>query len=126
MPSSSPPAAEVVPRLDVRDPDAWLRILAWTVITASGLLVLTFSFGRDQGIYALVGDGILHGKTPYKDLWDFKPPGIFFVYALAQALFGKNMMAPRLLEMLALFASVVCMMRITGVLFQNRTIGVVG
>jgi hypothetical protein len=102
MPSSSlpPPAAEVVPRLDVRDPDLWLRGIAWTVIIGSCLLILTFAFGRDQGIYALVGEGILQGKVPYKDLWDFKPPGVFFVYALAQGVFGKNMMAPRLVEVL--------------------------
>ncbi|MDX2053667.1 MAG: glycosyltransferase family 39 protein [Polyangiaceae bacterium] len=58
-----------------------------------------FSFGRDQSIYALVGEGLLHGKLPYRDLWDFKPPGIFFAYGLAQALFGKTMLAPRILEM---------------------------
>src|SRR3954466_14829819 len=113
MPSSSlPPAAEVVPRLSVRDPDWWLKALAWTVIIASALLTLTFSFGRDQGIYALVGEGILRGEAPYKALWDFKPPGIFFVHALAQGLFGKNMMAPRLLEALALLADVALMRRI--------------
>jgi hypothetical protein len=128
MPSSSlpPPAAEVVPRLDIRDPDVWLRGIAWAVIIMAGLLILTFSFGRDQGIYALVGEGILEGKAPYRDLWDFKPPGVFFVYALAQGLFGKNMMAPRLLEVLALLGSVACMRRITGTLFDNKTVGLVG
>ncbi|HEY8943415.1 MAG TPA: glycosyltransferase family 39 protein, partial [Polyangiaceae bacterium] len=127
MPSSSmpPPAAEVVPRLDVRDPDGWLRILSWVVIVTSALLILTFSFGRDQGIYALVGEGILRGKVPYRDLWDFKPPGIFFVYALAQGLFGKNMIAPRLLEVLALLGTIACMRRLTGVLFDNKTVGLV-
>jgi hypothetical protein len=126
MPSSyPPPTAEVVPRLAARDPDQWLKIIAWATIVGSALLILTFSFGRDQGIYALVGEGILHGKVPYRDLWDFKPPGIFFVYALAQGLFGKNMMAPRLLEVLTLFGSVAAMRRISGILFETRTVGVV-
>lgn len=128
MPSSSlpPPAAEVVPRLDVQDPDAWLRGVSWAVIVGSALLILTFSFGRDQGIYALIADGILRGKAPYRDLWDFKPPGVFFVYALAQGLFGKNMVAPRLLEVLALLGTVACMRRMTGVLWDNKTAGMVG
>lgn len=128
MPSSSlpPPAAEVVPRLDVRDPDVWLRVIAWVVIVASALLILTFSFGRDQGIYAVVGEGILHGQAPYRDVWDFKPPGIFFVYALAQGVFGKNMMAPRLLEVLVLFGCVASMRRLTGILLENKTVGLVG
>lgn len=128
MPSSSlpPPAAEVVPRLDVRDPDAWLRVLCWVVIVTSALLILTFSFGRDQGIYALVGEGILNGKAPYRDVWDFKPPGIFFIYGAAQGLFGKTMMAPRLVEVLALLGMVACMRRMTGVLFDNKTVGLLG
>src|SRR6516225_2389052 len=108
MPGSSlPPAAEVVPRLQVRDPDAWLRAACFAVVALAALQILVFSFGRDQGIYAVVGDGILHGKVPYKDLWDFKPPGIFFVYALAQGIFGKSMLAPRLLEVIGLVALVV-------------------
>src|SRR5690349_4238038 len=109
MPGSSiPPAAELVPRLHVRDPDAWLRLGAFLVTGLAALQILVFSFGRDQGIYAVVADGLLHGKLPYRDLWDFKPPGIFFVYALAQALFGKSMLAPRLLEVLGLIGLVVC------------------
>lgn len=125
-PSLPPPMAEVVPRLDARDPDLWLRAIAWVVVVLSGLLILTFSFGRDQGIYAMVGEGILQGKAPYRDVWDFKPPGIFFVYAIAQGLFGKSMMAVRLLEVLALFAGVACMRRLTGTLFDNKTVGMVG
>ncbi len=121
-----PPAAEVVPRLAVRDPDVWLKVVAWIVIVGSALQILTFSFGRDQGIYAVVGDGVLHGQVPYLDLWDFKPPGIFFVYALAEALFGKNMMAPRLLEVMSLFAVVAMMRRVAGAVFENRTAGLVG
>jgi hypothetical protein len=128
MKSSSlpPPAAEVVPRLAVRDPDLWLKGVAWATIVTSALLILTFSFGRDQGIYAMVGDGLLHGEVPYAKLWDFKPPGIFFVYALGELLFGKNMMAPRLLEVLSLFGCVALMRRISFALFENKTIGLVG
>src|SRR3954470_21255697 len=96
--SVRPPSAEVVPRLSIRDPDVWLSWIAWLVIAFCAIQILTFSFGRDQTIYALVGDGVLHGKMPYRDLWDFKPPGIFLVYALAQGLFGRGMVAIRLLE----------------------------
>jgi hypothetical protein len=120
---SLPPAVDVVPRLHVRDPDVWLRAVAWTVIVLAAIQILVFSFGRDQGIYAVVGEGILAGKVPYKDLWDFKPPGIFFVYALAQALFGKSMLAPRLLEVLALLGIVMCSARLAGTFFGNRTVG---
>jgi len=125
--SSVPPAAEeLVPRLQVRDPDAWLRAAAFAVVAFSALQILLFSFGRDQGIYALVGEGLLHGKLPYRDLWDFKPPGIFFVYAFAQALFGKSMLAPRLLEVLGLLLLVACSGRLAQTFFGNKTAGYLG
>src|SRR5688572_24665157 len=127
MPGSSvPPAAEVVPRLQVRDPDAWLRLACWIVVGLSALQILVFSFGRDQGIYALVGEGILRGQVPYRDLWDFKPPGIFFVYAFAQGLFGKSMLAPRVVEVAALLALVYCSGRLAQTFFGTRSAGYVG
>lgn len=128
MPSSSlpPPAAEVVPRWAVRDPDLWLKGVAWTTIIVSALLIVTFSFGRDQSIYAVIGSGILEGEVPYGKLWDFKPPGIFYIYALGELLFGKNMMAVRLLEAASLLGCVTLMRKISGTLFENRTVGLVG
>jgi hypothetical protein len=63
--------------------------------------LLSFRFGRDQGIYAVVGDAIVQGKAPYKDAWDFKPPAVFFVFALARALFGAGQTSVRIVETLA-------------------------
>ena len=42
--------------------------------------------GADQGLYAYVGDRILHGELAYRDAWDQKPPGIHYVYAALRAL----------------------------------------
>jgi hypothetical protein len=42
---------------------------------------LTQPMGPDQGLYAYVGDRILHGELAYRDAWDQKPPGIHYVYA---------------------------------------------
>jgi dolichyl-phosphate-mannose-protein mannosyltransferase len=122
-PASLPPTVDVVPRLYVRDPDVWLRAISWTIIVLASFQILVFSFGRDQGIYALVGAGVLDGKVPYRDLWDFKPPGIFFVYALAQGIFGQTMLAPRVVEVGALLGIVFCMARLARTFFGNRTAG---
>ena len=122
----SQPTAAASPRLRVRDPDAWLASAAWLVVGLCALQILLFSFGRDQGIYALVGDGILRGKLPYRDLWDFKPPGIFFVYSFAQALFGRTMIAPRVLEVAGLILLVWCAGRLALTFFGTRTVGYVG
>jgi hypothetical protein len=44
---------------------------AGLVLGLAALQILLFGFGRDQGIYAVVGSGILRGEMPYRDLWDF-------------------------------------------------------
>lgn len=126
MPSESVrPPAEVVPRLAVRDPDQWLALVCWLVIGFSGLSILLYSFGRDQGIYAVVADTILSGGMPYRDAWDFKPPGIFLTYALAQALFGKSMLAIRLLEVIVLVAAAFGFERLGQVFFDRPKAGLV-
>lgn len=128
MPSASvpPPSAEVLTGDATRDPELLLRVLAWAVIVFSLAQIVTFSFGRDQSIYALVGSGMLDGQVPYRDLWDFKPPGIFFIYASAFFFLGKSMVAPRLIEAACLFGVVLGLRRLGGTLFQSRTAGLLG
>ncbi len=75
----------------------WLSLLILVTILAN-LPLLYQPFGRDQGIFAYIGDGLNHGLVPYRDAWDHKPPGIYFVYALAFSLFGREMTSLRLLE----------------------------
>jgi hypothetical protein len=56
-----------------------------------GLLMLPglfFGPGQDQGIFMAVGRGILHGQTPYLDLWDHKPPLIYLVSAIGDTMPG--------------------------------------
>lgn len=66
--------------------------------------LVTFEYGRDQGIYAVVAGTMLDGGAPYKDAWDFKPPGIYFIFAVARLFFGGGMHAVRILEALGLLA----------------------
>ena len=65
-----------------------------------GLPALVYPFGRDQGTFAFVGRMILNGAVPYRDAWDVKPPGIFYIYALAEAVFGRSMSSVRLLDII--------------------------
>ena len=58
----------------------------------------------DQAIFAVVGDGLLHAELPYRDRWEMRTPGIYLLYAAGQLLFGKTMMAIRLLEVGALLS----------------------
>lgn len=104
----------------------WLTRAAWTVVAFACLQVLLFGYGRDQGIYAVVGEGLLAGKMPYRDVWDFKPPGIFFVYAAAQALFGKTMTSVRVLECAGLIGTVLAFRQIGRDLFGSAAAGLLG
>lgn len=57
----------------------------------------------DAPIFAAVGRGILHGLTPYQDLFETKPPGIFFLYAASLRLFDTDLLV-RLLQVLVLLS----------------------
>src|SRR5215207_3697260 len=72
------------------------------VVTIAALPVLTYPLGRDQGEFATIGRGILDGRIPYVDLWNPKPPAVFYVYAGAMALFGRTAEALRILDLLML------------------------
>lgn len=50
--------------------------------------------GPDQGLYAYVGDRILHGELAYRNAWDQKPPGIHYVYAALRAVSPRDLVVP--------------------------------
>lgn len=74
----------------------FFALIVATIVLA--LPVLTYPLGRDQGEFATIGRGILDGKIPYVDLWNPKPPAVFYVYALAIQLFGRTAEALRAID----------------------------
>lgn len=69
----------------------------WGLLVGIVLLVLmialptlTYPLGRDQGMYANIGRSILDGGTPFVDIWDIKPPPIYYIYATTIAIFGTS------------------------------------
>lgn len=106
--------------------DAALVIVSLATITYLLLILLTFRYGRDQGIYAVVGDVVLSGGAPYRDAWDFKPPFIYFIYAGARGLFGPGMIAIRLVEALGLVSLVIAFAVLSRRFVGNWRAGLVG
>ena len=98
--------------------------LGLLVIACSAALVLTFDHGRDQSIYALVARETLAGGAPYRDAFDFKPPGIFFVYAVARAMFGGAMWGVRVLEVGAMLLTALGLIRLGERWAGSRGVGV--
>ncbi|MBK8269486.1 MAG: glycosyltransferase family 39 protein [Planctomycetes bacterium] len=43
----------------------------------------------DTGMWAYIGGRILNGALPYRDLWESKPPGVYYVFAAVEGLFGR-------------------------------------
>ncbi len=44
----------------------------------------------DSGIYAYIGQQINNGKILYKDVWDYKFPGIYYIYAFVFKIFPDS------------------------------------
>lgn len=76
------------------------EIIILGVIAIVALVVrLTFlhePFERDEGYYACIAQEILRGGIPYRDAIDMKPPGVFYIFALAIALFGATVESIRI------------------------------
>lgn len=81
--------------------DNRVRLLALILITTLlALPILTYPLGRDQGEFATIGRGILQGRVPYAELWNPKPPAVFYVYALAMSILGRTASALRAIDLL--------------------------
>lgn len=77
----------------------WPALLAIGLTLALGLPTLNYPYGPDQALFAYIGDHIAHGSRLYVDVWDVKPPGIFWLYALITRLPGSPFRALRLFDL---------------------------
>ena len=126
-PGAAPPPRACLPLDALTSARLEQALLAGLVVFGLYVLAQTllFPYGRDQGIYAVVARTILDGGTPSRDAWDFKPPGVFFAYALARSLFGPPMGAVRLLEALSLLALVAAYVRVSQRIVDSARAGLV-
>lgn len=78
------------------------------ILSGSLLLRLPFFFrdyiDRDESTFILVAQSLVDGHLPYTELWDLKPPVLFFLFAAPIWLFGKSMVAIRAMGWLAVSA----------------------
>src|SRR5688572_811949 len=58
---------------------------------------------RDSGVFLYVGWRLLNGDIPYRDVWDHKPPLIYFVDALGIALTPNSLWGVWVLRFLFIF-----------------------
>ena len=67
---------------------------------------------RDEGFYGYMGQRIIAGDVPYRDVFDHKPPALYYVFAAVIKVFGDSVftvhaatLAYTLCSTLALFAA---------------------
>ncbi|MBT8236946.1 MAG: glycosyltransferase family 39 protein [Bacteroidia bacterium] len=51
---------------------------------------------RDESTFILLGQSLVDGHLPYMELWDLKPPLIYYFFGLLIYVFGKSFIAIRL------------------------------
>ncbi len=88
----------------VADPRPRQILLAWLLLFAAFLLLRSHTFtGRlhhDTGLFLYGGQAAGQGMLPYRDFWDHKPPGVFYLHAPVARLFPFSIPASRLFDAL--------------------------
>jgi len=85
---------------NLRFTNGLLPLLVIVAVGVAALPLLAYPLGRDQGMYANIGQAIVDGGLPYISMWDIKPPPIYYLYAGAITLFGSSVSAVRALDLL--------------------------
>jgi hypothetical protein len=57
---------------------------------------------RDSGVFLYIGWRILNGEIPYRDIWDHKPPVVFYINALGLAITNFSRWGVWLIEFVSL------------------------
>jgi 4-amino-4-deoxy-L-arabinose transferase-like glycosyltransferase len=98
----------------------WLMLSTIPLILAAALRYPSLFEPRwygDEGIFAAIGQSIRHGEALYSQVWDNKPPLIFFSYAFVQGAFGSGVFALHLVASMVVIATLFTIMTIGRVLF---------
>ena len=84
----------------------WLSFALALAAALALLAATTFMtpVSNDAGAYLAVADAILAGKLPYRDIFDHKTPGIYYIFAGMLALSGRSLWAVQLAQALAVAA----------------------
>jgi len=59
----------------------------------------------DIATYSLIADELVHGRGLYTDIWDMKPPAVFYTYAVVQTAFAASPLSVYLLSVLTAVAT---------------------
>ncbi len=77
------------------------RKIFWILLVIAVFIRFPFFFrdyiDRDESTFILMGQSWVDGNLPFTQLWDLKPPITFLFFALIISVFGKSLIAIRLI-----------------------------
>ncbi len=96
--------------------DAWILVILVLVFILLRMpsLVEPHWYG-DEGIYQVIGKALTSGRILYQDIWDNKPPILYFIYAL----FNGDQFLTRAFSLLVGVFSVVSFYSLAKMLFEK-------
>jgi len=96
---------------------------ALAALCAGALLVdrsLQFFIGRDSSLFLYVARRVQEGGVPYRDVWDHKPPLIYYLDVIGLALADRGVPGVAAVEFASMFAAAM-----VGFWALHRTLGLV-
>lgn len=112
-------------KIKIKIENPWNAILLAALFAILTLIVLTQANPgaevptRDYGAYAYIGKQIAKGYLPYRDVWESKPPGIFYLNAFALRLGRGLRWGIWLVEFAFLFSAIAASYHLMKKLWEN-------
>ena len=97
-------------------------LVFWVALLRAPFLFVD-PFGWDEGFYMIAGAELLKGQHLYVDIWDYKPVGIFLIYAAIMLVSGNSVSAVVVASALAVLATTLLLAKIGGRVFGRPRAG---
>lgn len=98
---------------------ALLFIVSLLIFGAFFPLRTNYYPSHDYAIFSYIGQQILQGRMPYTELWDHKPPVIFYINALGLKIAGGSLAGIWALEFIAFFLGLFILLMVLKKFFPN-------
>lgn len=101
-------------------------VIIFAVINVLPIVPVAVDQGRDSGVYAYTAQVFYEGGLPYRDAWDNKAPGIYYIDAVGYVLFGPNRWALWSVELIFAVGTAILFFLLMSELFSRTRTAFVG